>query len=340
MSCIAAIAAVLPPAPLCGVATALAVLGAEALHARRCRHIARLAFGPVAAPRRWTRLTVPLRAVAAGLLAWSLVELNALDGSLRTAPGRRGEPRRDVLLLLDVSPSMELVDAGPGRDLSRAERAAAIAEDLMRHLPPERVRISLAAFYTDARPLVLRSQDRAVIRNFLDDMPLIYAFAHGKTDLLNALNETAAWTRDWPPRSASLVVLTDGDTVSDKGLMPLAPAFREALVVGVGDPVRGIFIDGHVSRQDRTSLGTVARRLGARYQDGNILDIAPDDWMRLGVASRGAVPAGWGRRGLVLATLAAAAAALASLTPVLSRWGSAWRPFPPGGAAPRKEGCR
>jgi hypothetical protein len=55
------------------IVVALAAL-AEWLHARRCRRVTRLAFGPAGAPRRWVGPPVA-RVAAMGLLAWGLLTL-------------------------------------------------------------------------------------------------------------------------------------------------------------------------------------------------------------------------------------------------------------------------
>ena len=57
--------------------------------------------------------------------------------------------------------------------------------------------------------------------------------------------------------------------MADQGLKPLPPAFADALIIGLGDPSRGTFIDSHQSRQNSAVLSQLARRLGGRYFDAN-----------------------------------------------------------------------
>src|SRR5688572_18674566 len=101
------------------------VLCAEWLHARRSRQLARLAFGP-AGPRAWTRIAPSARVLAMTLLGWGLMQLYLL-------PGRVARPvlvpeggYRHLVITLDVSPSMQLKDAGPQQNQTRARRAAEV----------------------------------------------------------------------------------------------------------------------------------------------------------------------------------------------------------------------
>ena len=48
---------------------------AEFLHARRCRRMAYLAFGPAAGPRAWVAAVPVLRVAAVGAICWGLIVL-------------------------------------------------------------------------------------------------------------------------------------------------------------------------------------------------------------------------------------------------------------------------
>src|SRR5262245_32651721 len=89
-----------------------AVLGifAEWLHARRSRRLGRLAFGPDSQPRLWTQIAPPLRVIALSGVVWSLIVLMAFEGSNR-ANERKSKATRHLMVMLDVSPSMQLQDA-------------------------------------------------------------------------------------------------------------------------------------------------------------------------------------------------------------------------------------
>jgi Ca-activated chloride channel family protein len=57
--------------------------------------------------------------------------------------------------------------------------------------------------------------------------------------------------------------------------MPRMPAsVRSVVVVGVGDPQTGKFIDGRQSRQDVPTLKQVAARLGGVFHNGNSMHLS------------------------------------------------------------------
>src|SRR5215204_3815671 len=85
---------------------------AEWLHARRCARVDRLAFGPKG-KARWTSAVPFIRAGASGVLAWGLVHLFLLDPRVLKPKQTPDGGYRHLLIALDVSPSMQLKDAGP-----------------------------------------------------------------------------------------------------------------------------------------------------------------------------------------------------------------------------------
>jgi Ca-activated chloride channel family protein len=56
------------------------------------------------------------------------------------------------------------------------------------------------------------------------------------------------------------------------------------MLIGVGDSRRGIFIDGHQSRQDSSTLRQLARRLGGVYHDGNEKHVTTESLKQLSAA--------------------------------------------------------
>src|SRR5262249_12575523 len=102
--------------------------------------------------------------------------------------------------------------------------------------------------------------------NFLDDLPLIQLLRPGKTDLFAGLRTAFDLAQTWPKGSTTLVLLSDGDTLPDRG-MPEPPAsIGKVWVLGVGSE-EGVFIDGHPSRQDEVVWDQVARRLRGWYHN-------------------------------------------------------------------------
>src|SRR5687768_11403675 len=87
----------------------VAALG-EWLHARRCRRVGRLAFGPAGCPRRWTMIAPMLRVLSIALLTWGLVQLYLLAPRAVRPKSLPEGGYRHLIVALDVSPSMQLKD--------------------------------------------------------------------------------------------------------------------------------------------------------------------------------------------------------------------------------------
>lgn len=297
---------------------------AEGLHARRSARLGRLAFGPDAKPRAWTLLAPPLRAGAFAGVVWALVVLLAFEGSSRQRE-RHAAATRHLLVLLDVSPSMEIADAGEDGSQSRRSRAAELLKSVMQRANSERLRVTMACFYADALLLVRECADRELIWHFADNLPLHIAFKPGKTSLLKSLNTAGGFAKDFPRKSVTLLVLTDGDTVPATGLKPLPSSVSELLIVGVGRVNRGTFIDSHQSRQDSAALTQLARRLGGHYHDGNVKQVPSGLLRPLSAPDEGTDTFQIGARTLAILALAAGVSVLCLLPLLLEAFGSGWQ---------------
>ena len=253
-----------------GLVVAALVAIAEWLHARRIRRVARLAFGSSGKPAGWVALVPPTRVAAAGVLGWSLVILLAVDPQVREVQDNRAASKH-LLLALDVSPSMQLVDSGPEREKqARAIWGGKVLQGILDRLDMATTRITLVAFYTDAKTVLTETPDKAVIANALDGLPMYAAFESGPTRLQEGVVAALDAAKGWMPGSATLVVLSDGDTLSSSAAAVRLPAsIADVIVIGVGDPHRSMPIAGHSSRQDTTSLKQLATRLGGIYHQGN-----------------------------------------------------------------------
>jgi Ca-activated chloride channel family protein len=309
---------------------------AEALHARRLRRLGRLAFGPEERPRKWTVIVPVLRVLAiAGGMA-SLVILIGFEGSSR-AQERKAATLRHVMVLLDVSPSMHLEDAGETGHQKRSLRAAEILKSVMDRAAGDGVKFTMACFYSHALPLVKTCSDRELIWHFANDLPLYMAYRYGKTDLVKSLNQAGEFVADFERKSTTLLVLTDGDTVPDSGLKTMPSSVAEVILVGVGDSIRGTFIDGHLSRQDSASLSQLARRLGGRYHNGNSKHV-PSEWLaRLTAPDPRSGKFRLNLRILAIITLAASSALLCVLPMALEAFGTRWKPQEFSAQQPRKK---
>ncbi len=311
---------------LLAVGTGILLGLAEWLHARRVRPLAALAFGPRQQPALWTRVAPLLRVVGAAAAAWALVSLYQLDP--KTHEAKKIDPKRirHVVLVLDVSPSMKLKDAGPNFSQTRSERAAVLLQSFFERVPMEQVRLSVIATYTSAKPVVIDTKDVSVVKNILTDLPLSHAFEAGTTNLFSGINEAARVAQTWPRNSTTVVVVSDGDTVPPTGMPEMPPSVNHTVLIGLGDTRSGQFINGHQSRQDAATLKQVAIRLKGVYHDGNQKHL-PSDLLRdiTALESESAFKK-LTRREYALAALALGSTSLAALPLALYFFGTRYRP--------------
>ena len=313
-------------------AGAVALLG-EWLHARRARRLAALAFGPAANARWWTMTVAPLRVLALAGVIWALTVLIAFEGSSRLQD-RNAAATRHLMVLLDVSPSMETKDAGEGGNQTRRDRAANILRSVMERANSEQTKVTMAAFYSDAMLLVKECSDRELIWNFADNLPLHIAFRPGKTSLLKSLNTAQGYIKDLPRKSVTFLVLTDGDTVPGTGLNPMPSAVADSLIVGVGSATRGSFLDGHLTRQDNAQLSQLARRVGGHYHDGNVKHVPSGVLRHLIAPDERGDKFQVSLRTLAVIVLAAGVTVICVLPLLLEFFGSGWKPLPVGERGP------
>jgi Ca-activated chloride channel family protein len=103
-------------------------------------------------------------------------------------------------------------------------------------------------------------------------------------------------------------------------------AVGKILVVGIGDPRAGKFIDGHQSRQDVSTLRQVATRLQGVYHDGNQKHVPSSTIATLRLAHEEESWFRWGHRELALAAVGLGGLVV-SLVPLLLHWfGTGWLP--------------
>ena len=316
-------------AEVAAAGAAILVALAEWLHSHRVRRVASLAFGPPRRPAAWARMTPFVTIAAMAGVVWGLVTL--LQSPPRVYRGDRPpqQGEQHLLVLLDVSPSMLLADAGPTGKQTRRQRAGDLLRSFFRRIDIDQYRVTLIAVYNGAMPVVVDTRDPDVVDNILDDLPMHFAFDPGRTKLIEGVKEGAKVARPWKPSSAIMIILSDGDTVPATGMPKLPVSIRSSLVVGVGDPRKGSFIDGKLSKQDVSALRQLAIRIGGTYHDGNQKHI-PSDLVRQ-VAGAGGVRKSqpWTRREYALMSIALGAAWLALLPWLLATAGTSWRPGVP-----------
>lgn len=246
----------------------LAVL-AEYLHVRRVRVVGRLAFGPSARPRPWARALPLIRPACLALCTWGVLTLLSLveapaDSGANTG---RGEPTR-LVFVVDLSPSMYLQDAGPEGSQTRRDRMRDVVDSMLARVSGN-LRFGVIGFYTESLPVVMEARDPELVRNVLNGLPLTYAMPLGQTDLGQALNAAVKLVAGYPEGSTRLVVLTDGDSVNLVPISARPQSVKEVLILGIGNPHKGTYIDGHQSRQEGDTLQAVAAALSGTYADVN-----------------------------------------------------------------------
>jgi Ca-activated chloride channel homolog len=316
-------------AELATAAIVLLMLAAERLHAWRCRRVAALAFGPGGRPAPWVLLTPLWRVLAVAGVCWGLVTLLLLPGKVHKVSEIAEGDLRHLLLVLDVSPSMRLLDAGPSGKESRMKRVAALMGSFFDRVPMDLYRVTVIAVYGEAKPVVIDTRDPEVIHNILGDLPMHHAFPAGGTNIFPGLEEAAKTAHPWPPGSTTLILLSDGDTVPATGMPKMPASVRHVLVVGVGDVQAGQYIDGHLSRQDVSTLRQIAVRLGGVYHNGNEKHL-PTEMVRQVTTFEGkSTLEKLTRREYALMACGTGAAILALLPLALHFGGTRWRPGVP-----------
>ncbi|MEY3829651.1 MAG: hypothetical protein RL636_1352 [Verrucomicrobiota bacterium] len=241
---------------------------AEWLHARRIGAVGRLAFGPESQARAWTRVVPWVRPLAFAAFAWGLAVM--LELHMAEQDGQKPavkEPTR-LIFVADLSPSMKLKDAGAEGKLTRQERIRESVEGVLMRVGGD-LRYGVVGFYTDARAVVMEARDPELVRNVFNGLPVQLLMRGGKTDLGTAINQALKEVAALPEGSARLLIYSDGDTIPLQPIEARPKSVKQVLVLGVGNPHKGLFIDGHQSRQDPEALGAIARALGGTYHDIN-----------------------------------------------------------------------
>jgi Ca-activated chloride channel family protein len=304
---------------------ALFAVVAEWVHARRIRRLKRLAFGPSQRPARWTWSVPGLRVLAMAIATWGFASLLwAVEARVHNTDEIASNELKHLVLVVDVSPSMGLVDAGADGKQTRRQRASDIVESLFNRIPLRQFRITFIAVYTDAKPLLEDSSDHEVVRHMMEKMPMWHAFKPGKTQLLDGIELAAKIARPWNPGSAVVLLLTDGDSVPPAGMPRMPAAVADFVVVGVGDSSRGKFLDGHQSRQDVNTLRQVANRLHGYYHNGNQKHLTSQVVAKLAEAKNRKSFDQWTRREWALAATLLGTTLLAVIPVLLHYFGTSY----------------
>lgn len=314
---------------MAAAAAILLAVTAELLHARRVARAAPLAFGP---RRRALMFGVAgfagfLRTAAAGAIAWGLTTLALLPPKAHKAEVIKDSEYRHLVMVLDVSKSMTIEDAGVGGKLKRSERAADLIQSFFERVAAEKYKTTLIAFTTEAKVVAHDTTDREVIRHVLTEIPLRHAFKAGETNIFSGLEEAAKVARPWPPGSAVLMVVTDGDTVPATGIPKMPPSIGSNVVfIGVGNPNVPKAVGSHMSRQDVSTLRQTATRLSGVYHDGNEKHLSTELVTRIDEQAAPKDQDKWTDREYALVAVGVGGGVLALLPVVLAIVGTGWHP--------------
>jgi Ca-activated chloride channel homolog len=311
---------------IAGVVVLLAV-AAELLHFRRVLCAAPLAFGNSQRGMVLASVAPVARVLALGAAAWGLVVLLLLPPKGHRQGEIKESEYRHLVLVLDISRSMEAEDAGPSGKQKRGERAADLIQSFFERVQAERYKTTIIAVATEAKPVVLDTFDREVVRNILTELPMRHAFKPGETNMFAGLEEAAKIAKPWPPGSAVLMVVTDGDTVPATG-MPKMPASigSNVVMVGVGNPTVGKAFGGHMSRQDVSTLRQVANRLAGTYHDGNEKHLSTELVSKIDEQAKPKGADQWTPREWALLCVGVGSGVIAVLPALLTLIGTGWEP--------------
>jgi len=220
------------------------------------------------------RAALPLRAAA--FLPWLALAL-ALVALARPQQGLRQSETEtrgvDIVLAIDISPSMRAQDLGP-RD--RLFTAKATARDFIRQRPHDR--IGLVAFAATSFTICPLTLDHAVLTELLES--LNFGMAEDGTAIGMGLATAVARLKESKTPSKVVVLLTDGqnnrgaiDPLTGAELARALGVRVHTVLVGRGgvvpvpvdDPVFGKRVEMVRMDVDEGTLREISRRTGGRY---------------------------------------------------------------------------
>ena len=216
-------------------------------------------------------------------LLWSLLVLSIARPQFLEPPIRRVEPTRDLLLLVDLSGSMEAEDFtnAAGDKVDRLTAVKEVLDDFLTRREGDRV--GLIVFGNAAFVQVPFTQDLDACRMLLEETAV--RMAGPRTAFGDAIGLGITLFERSEVEDRVMIALTDGNDTGSK--VPPAEAAKIANdneiqihVVGIGDP-------SSVGEQafDEEALQTVADTTGGRYffaQDRDELESIYDELDRLG----------------------------------------------------------
>ena len=188
-----------------------------------------------------------------------------------------GQVRRgvDVVISVDVSRSMEVLDGDEAGSVSRLERGLSIVKDAIAAVPE--VRYGAAIGRSRGVVAVPLTWNTDVVMGFLEALASLPVTGRG-TNLEALLDAAATAFQDSQPSARAIVLVSDGEALSGS----LRAAVRRCnernisvIAVAVGSENGGEVPGtegGPVSRRDSSAMMMAAGQTGGIYIDGNRLD--------------------------------------------------------------------
>jgi Ca-activated chloride channel homolog len=212
------------------------------------------------------------RHVAAAALLGALVIL-VTAWARPTRPEQVPRERATVMLAIDTSTSMEATDVEPSR-VEAAKAAASSFADGM----PDRFRLGLVAFNSDARQIVAPTQDHASVRNAIERLRLDSYTAIGEAIFtsLDSLQDVPSRTSN--RRLAHIVLMSDGDTNTGRSNESAAAAASSrrvpvtTIAFGTDDGTIGSGNDEYNVPVDRDALREIADATKGRFYEAQSAD--------------------------------------------------------------------
>lgn len=196
-------------------------------------------------------------------VCWALIVLALARLQYVEPPLEKTEPKRDLMLSLDLSQSMDTRDFRDttGQVVPRVEAVRKVVADFVARRPGDR--IGLIAFGDAPYPLVPFTLDHRTVQAMLADT--LPGMAGPRTALGDSIGLAIKMFADSPAPDKVLVVLTDGNDTASK--MPPDKAAGIAKqnkitvhAVGIGDP--NATGEGKL---DQSALQKIAQATGGRY---------------------------------------------------------------------------
>jgi len=169
------------------------------------------------------------------LAVWTLAALALAGPAWERAPSRAYRAPEDWVVVLDLSPSMNVADVAP----DRATRARYAIDDILS--AARDARVGLIAFAGEAHVVVPLTTDAATVRALLQPLAPSIMPETGD-DLAPALDAAARLLHEAGSRNGKVIVLTDGYADPEAAQAAAATLAKQGVrveVVGIGTPQGG-----------------------------------------------------------------------------------------------------